>query len=114
MTTHFTLDIRLGNALMRDGDDIGTALRAVADDWRLEGAVILDEDNEVVSTPHGLILDLNGSQVGHWQVTERDVEPEAVARIVLDNHAIRPDWKRTGEQMISLIAEAIRLDRGEV
>lgn len=39
--------------------------------------------------------------------------PEEIAQQVLDNHRIRDDWRRTGEQIRALIAEAIRIERGE-
>lgn len=39
--------------------------------------------------------------------------PEQIAERVLDNHRIRPDWRRTGEQIIPLLAEAVRIARGE-
>lgn len=38
---------------------------------------------------------------------------EQIAERVLDNHRIRPDWRRTGEQIIPLLAEAVRIARGE-
>lgn len=45
-----------------------------------------------------------------YRVTE---SPEQIAERVLDNHRIRPDWRRTGEQIIPLLAEAVRIARGE-
>lgn len=39
--------------------------------------------------------------------------PEEVGQQVLDNHVIRDDWRRTGAQIRGLIAEAIRIERGE-
>lgn len=45
-----------------------------------------------------------------FRVTE---QPEQIAERVLDNHRIRPDWRRTGEQIIPLLAEAVRIARGE-
>ncbi|QWY80185.1 hypothetical protein SEA_STRAWBERRYJAMM_108 [Microbacterium phage StrawberryJamm] len=38
---------------------------------------------------------------------------EQIAERVLDNHRIRPDWRRTGEQIVPLLAEAVRIARGE-
>lgn len=46
----------------------------------------------------------------NYRVTER---PERIAERVLDNHRIRPDWRRTGEQIVPLLAEAVRIARGE-
>lgn len=45
-------------------------------------------------------------------VTERP-PASAIAQQVLDNHAIKPHWVRSGEQMLKLLAEAVSLDRGE-
>lgn len=45
-----------------------------------------------------------------YRVTE---SPERIAERVLDNHRIRPDWRRTGEQIVPLLAEAVRIARGE-
>ncbi|QNJ55595.1 hypothetical protein SEA_PHINKY_104 [Microbacterium phage Phinky] len=45
-----------------------------------------------------------------YRVTER---PEQIAERVLENHRIRPDWRRTGEQILPLLAEAVRIARGE-
>ncbi|WKW84968.1 hypothetical protein SEA_SALLYK_102 [Microbacterium phage SallyK] len=45
-----------------------------------------------------------------YRVTE---SPTQIAERVLDNHRIRPDWRRTGEQIIPLLAEAVRIARGE-
>ena len=39
--------------------------------------------------------------------------PEQVATKVLVEHSIRPDWRRTGEQIHSLIVEAIKMDRAQ-
>lgn len=38
---------------------------------------------------------------------------EEIAQAVLDAHSIRPDWRRTGEQIIPLIVEALSLARAE-
>jgi hypothetical protein len=38
--------------------------------------------------------------------------PEQVAEKVLEAHAIRPDWVRTGAQVAELLAEAVREARG--
>lgn len=45
-----------------------------------------------------------------YRVTE---SPTQIAERVLENHRIRPDWRRTGEQIIPLLAEAVRIARGE-
>ncbi|QXN74024.1 hypothetical protein SEA_BLAB_98 [Microbacterium phage Blab] len=45
-----------------------------------------------------------------YRVTE---SPTQIAERVLDNHRIRPDWRRTGGQIIPLLAEAVRIARGE-
>lgn len=37
--------------------------------------------------------------------------PEQVAQNVLDAHAIKPHWNRSGEQVAGLIAEAVAADR---
>lgn len=39
-------------------------------------------------------------------------DPTAIAWNVLDNHAIRPHWRRSGEQLLPLIAEGIALVTG--
>lgn len=43
----------------------------------------------------------------------RDVDPVAIAQQVLDAHAIRPHWRRSGEQIIPLIAEGIAVALGQ-
>lgn len=35
------------------------------------------------------------------------IDPFGLAQAVLDSHAIRPDWKRNGEQILNLMVEAI-------
>uniref|UniRef100_A0AAU8EHQ1 MazG-like nucleotide pyrophosphohydrolase n=1 Tax=Microbacterium phage Judebell TaxID=3230835 RepID=A0AAU8EHQ1_9CAUD len=45
-----------------------------------------------------------------YRVTE---SPTQIAERVLENHRIRPDWRRTGEQIVPLLAEAVRIARGE-
>lgn len=141
MSTHFTLEIKLGNAAMREGWDIRRALEDAAqsiDEYRM----ILDDNNDLVSTPHGTILDLNGNVVGGWRVRETREDgtlseqvydalmahgrrgladafsdrpsAESVAQATLDAHAIRDDWRRSGEQVRALITEAVQRDRGEI
>lgn len=39
--------------------------------------------------------------------------PEQIAQTTLDAHAIRPDWRRSGEQILGLITEAIEADRAQ-
>lgn len=39
--------------------------------------------------------------------------PAEIAANVLDSHAIKPDWRRSGEQIAALIVEAINADRIE-
>lgn len=111
MTTKFTLEIRLGNDLMRTGGDIARALRKVSESGRLAYAEPLDDENDFVGGAHGLIIDENGAHVGRFEIAEQ-ATAEEIARRVLDNHAIRDDWRRTGEQIAGLLAEAVRLARG--
>jgi hypothetical protein len=115
MTTHFTVDIRLGNAAMRSGSDVAEALRHVAKRVEDRGDFI-DDENDLIESSSGSFMDLNGATVGRWEVSDlvtKSETPEQVARRVLDNHAIQPHWVRNGGQMISLLAEAVRLGRGE-
>lgn len=112
MTTKFTLNIRLGNDLMRTGSDIARALRKVSESERLAYIEPIDENNDFVGGMHGLIIDENGAHVGRFEIAEQKTG-EQIAREVLDNHAIRDDWRRTGEQIIGLIDEAVRIARGE-
>jgi len=142
MSTHFTLEMKLGNALMRDGDDISRALAALSTDYRLEGREILDENNDVVSTPSGAIIDDNGATVGNWRVIETRENgtlseqvydalmfhgrrgladafsdrpsAESIADAVLDSHVMQPHWVRNRGQVRDLITEAIQRDRGEI
>lgn len=37
-----------------------------------------------------------------------------IAQTVLKSHAIQPHWKRTGEQMISLLEEAAKMARENI
>ena len=39
--------------------------------------------------------------------------PEQIAQATLDAHAIKPNWRRNGEQIAALIAEAIETDRAQ-
>lgn len=141
MSTHFTLEIKLGNAAMREGWDIRRALEDVAQTID-EDRMILDDDNDLVSTPHGTIIDLNGNQVGGWRVRETRENgtlseqvydalmahgrrgladafsdrpsAESIADAVLDSHVIQPHWVRNRGQVRGLITEAIQRDRGEI
>lgn len=40
--------------------------------------------------------------------------PAEIAQRVLDAHSIRPDWRRTGDQIAKLIAEGIEADRAQI
>lgn len=114
MTTRFTLRIKLGNAMMRNGSDIAHALREISFDPRLADAEPLDEDNNFVAqhSRETGVIDDNGALVGAWSITEQLTDME-IAQQVLDNHVIKPDWKRSGEQIIDLLAEAVAITRGE-
>lgn len=39
--------------------------------------------------------------------------PAEIAQATLDAHAIKPHWRRDGEQIAALIAEAIEADRAQ-
>ena len=41
------------------------------------------------------------------------MSPDQIAAKVLVEHSIRPDWRRTGEQIHSLIVEAVEMDRAQ-
>jgi hypothetical protein len=56
----FTLEIKIGNEAMQNGDDVANALRVVA--GRVEGG------GEFVPGEGNGILDLNGDWVGDWRV----------------------------------------------
>lgn len=63
---------------------------------------IIGREYQLISTP------------GQHDVNELFVPtPETIAQQVLDNHAIKPHWVRSGEQMLKLLAEAVRLGRGQ-
>ena len=113
MNARFTLEIKLGNALMRNGSDVARALREISEDYKLTEAVPLDEENDFTGDERSRsIIDDNGAHVGSWRITYR--EPgEEIARRVLDEHCIKPDWQRSGEQIAGLIAEAVAIARGE-
>lgn len=105
MTNHFTIDIRLANAQMLTAEDVAGALENVQ--YQLES--LGDESPEGYTRP---IRDVNGNTVGEWKVVDHKTG-EAIAQQVLDNHSIREDWRRTGEQIIGLIDEGVRIARGE-
>lgn len=138
MTTHFTLEIRLGNDAMHTGEDVAEALIVT-------GRKIMSNSIDYASMEdgeNGHILDLNGNQVGGWRVRESRENgtlseqvydalmaagrrgladafsdrpsADSIAQAVLDSHAIRDDWRRSGEQVRALITEAIQRDRGEI
>lgn len=117
MTTKFTLEIKLGNDLMHNGSDVATALREVSQDYRLTDADPLDRENDFVAErdPFGIIIDGNGAHVGVWRIAEQST-PDEIAQQVLASHAMdgHPDWMRSVEQIIPLLAEAVRITRGEV
>lgn len=62
--TDFMLSIDLGNAAMRQRDQVAAALRAVAD--RLDAEA--DRGNDDRATSEGNIRDANGNTVGGWSV----------------------------------------------
>lgn len=67
MTTHFTLEIQLGNAAMQTDGDISSALDGVA-------VTLLEGDDGAPSNPldvPAIIFDANGARVGEWKVVER-------------------------------------------
>lgn len=55
----FTVKIKLGNAAMQTAEDIAEALRRLAD--KVESAD--------VESDRGVVMDLNGNQVGSWEIT---------------------------------------------
>lgn len=105
MTNHFTIDIRLANAQMLTASDVAEALRTV--EYQLES--LGDESPAGYTRP---IRDVNGNTVGEWKVVDHKTGLE-IAREVLDNHRIRADWRRTGDQILDLIDEGVRIARGE-
>ena len=113
MTTKFTLEIKLGNDLMHNGGDVARVLHEISQHYKLVDAEPLDRDNDFIGNERSeIIIDGNGSVVGSWRIAEQQ-SGEAIARQVLANHSIRSDWVRSGEQIIDLIDEGVRLARGE-
>ena len=39
--------------------------------------------------------------------------PEQIAQATLNAHAIQPDWRRTGAQILPLFSEAVAADRSQ-
>ncbi|WP_406245864.1 hypothetical protein ACI7YT_12550 [Microbacterium sp. M] len=112
MSNEFRLTITLGNDAMQTGNDIADALSESS--AQLAGRYGVDYLDEWTGLGAG-IFDANGNRVGRWGI-ERGSDrrsPEQIAQSVLDAHAIRPDWKRSGEQIAGLLAEAVRAARGE-
>lgn len=63
---NFSLDIDLGNAAMKDGEDVAEVLRKVANEL------------EAGKTDEGIIFDLNGNRVGGFAFDQlRDKRPDA-------------------------------------
>jgi hypothetical protein len=58
----FTLEIELGNDAMQTCDDVGRAIREVAEEF-------LDCMDEPTPVRDILIKDINGNTVGKWEVT---------------------------------------------
>jgi len=57
---NFNLTIRLGNDAMQSPADVGRSLRKLAERFEdIDGAAMSGED--------GIILDLNGNNVGGWE-----------------------------------------------
>lgn len=55
---------------------------------------------------------MNAMREALWLVAEVEPVPAGViAARTLDNHAIKPEWSRSGEQLAALIVEAVELDR---
>lgn len=86
---------------------------------RIKAAVYLARDRKfhVTEREGGVIQIAPGDGAAAYESLVRDANrhlpPETIAERVLDNHRIRPDWRRTGEQIIPLLAEAVRIARGE-
>lgn len=107
MTNHFTVSIRLAAAQMLTAEDVSGALETVQ--YQLES--LGDQSPEGYTRS---IRDINGNTVGQWTVVDK-VADEVIAQQVLKNHAMdgHPDWMRSVEQIAPLLAEAVRITRGE-
>jgi len=62
----------------------------------------------------GAIEQIMTEVVGRAVLASRQaVDPLVLAQQILDRHAIRPDWRRSGEQILNLIAEGIAEATGQ-
>lgn len=108
----FTLTVELGNAAMQTPGDVLEAVTESLNWYGADGHGTLTPWDEQPGERAGLVHDANGNRVGGWAVIEEGT-PEQIAAAVLDAHAIQPGFNRTGEQVAALIAEAVRVARGD-
>jgi len=106
--------------------NIGDKVRLVGIGWDHYGSgvqendvatvteVIDGNDNTIEITVHGLtaLAWHNPNRVFDYEPIVAKT-PQEIAQAVLNNHAIRPTFRRDGEQIQKLIVEAIKLDREE-
>lgn len=74
-----------------------------------------DVETTIEEVQHWLDSGMTSGFYPTWTLHDevKQPTPEERAQQVLDNHVIRDDWRRTGAQIRGLIAEAIRLERGQ-
>ncbi|MGO1566436.1 MAG: hypothetical protein ACTHXC_00300 [Brachybacterium sp.] len=121
----FTMNVQMQNDAMQTPSDLADALTKVA--ALLRADVAGDSYSPIEAMRERVLMDVNGASGGSWEVydapskerhiswnsfpvpvREGDETPEEIAQAVLDEHAIKPHWNRSGEQIFDLLAEAVR------